>query len=871
LVLASIEPAVHSNQVVPGKHGARGAFGYGGGVLIGLEVPLTCNRLVDARFSLDVGYATGFKTLEWPRNAIGVKHRVGRCEYLLSKVEKGRATIIATMQKESDEPLWEDAFVRDIQGTGHRHHYFEGKRHSAKITVRPKHTQGIIKVVVPAEGGFTKIPLTVKEIKLPIQVTTPISPSPTDPFGPLATSLVQGDVLYQITAIEWNTVPLKPTLRCKLIVWAFPLKSIMALGNWQPNNATIRIGNQRMPLKCSQEHHFLSKKTGHEVFSLTADFPLADTRLGADCTFDLNFQGKNGPVSFTGIPAVRAGSTPAAASARQALFDVWSGDNEPALAAAAQKVLDVAPQDHWTWAMAGDAFQRIGKTTKSIEAYGQALRLLPPCWMPKAYSSIITHSTGRIDQAIRPLYGNFFPAPTMARYGMEELFKKAGVERTSANTQVLEASPCPQAISIDGDLRDWEETPRQLYCDDLVYAYDRYRTHLRASHDDHHLFLAVEVPDDSPMRNRLNPMHANLGLNDSLQFAFNGSNIHLVAWCDELNAYVLMTQTSKGVVSFSHSRDGTFEGGLKVAHRRSPQGYKMELAIPWGLYQSKAAAPKGAIPFSCSISWSALNSNQMYELIANVSEKRKYAQHTGLDTLGWNTMGKLRLLSVPANAENSGPIKLELPGPKSRKIVFGGKPGVVAISTPTSIQLAPARDLLNGGRNVRTITGFSRINALVFTEQGLVIADGNTLKLMDNSDRRVVTSIGTLSESIRALAHSQASGLLACCMKSRSIQLWDLKQKALSSEIALPKTPKTLSFSPSGRKLAVGCADGRLLILDIAGRRIVHEKKLHTYACCATTFIGEDTVISAGMTCTCTAGISRRETAASSSGDMQVQ
>jgi WD40 repeat protein len=58
---------------------------------------------------------------------------------------------------------------------------------------------------------------------------------------------------------------------------------------------------------------------------------------------------------------------------------------------------------------------------------------------------------------------------------------------------------------------------------------------------------------------------------------------------------------------------------------------------------------------------------------------------------------------------------------------------------------------------------------------------------------------------------------------ARAVQFWDWRSGTRRGEpIATPTEPRSLAFSPAGDRLAVACADGRIVLLDPESRRVQH-------------------------------------------------
>jgi WD40 repeat protein len=215
----------------------------------------------------------------------------------------------------------------------------------------------------------------------------------------------------------------------------------------------------------------------------------------------------------------------------------------------------------------------------------------------------------------------------------------------------------------------------------------------------------------------------------------------------------------------------------------------------------------------------------------------------------WNLVGDTTRRSV----STAGPVaSLAFTGDSS-SIVAGTRQHIVQFfdvdsgtdRTPAGPPLGPA-DLSPDGRHLavrrgaqielvdvttgesrRTLAGnASELESLSFSPDGGMIAGfggwgffKTSLRLWDSPDGRELPLAGGSSGTVRTMAFSADSHLLASAGDSRMVTLWDVvRQTAGDSLDVFSDRVAALAFHPDGRRLAVACHDRTLVLWDLKSR-----------------------------------------------------
>jgi hypothetical protein len=168
----------------------------------------------------------------------------------------------------------------------------------------------------------------------------------------------------------------------------------------------------------------------------------------------------------------------------------------------------------------------------------------------------------------------------------------------------LHAVPAPAAVTIDGDLGEWDTSGTMLCTKDVALLADVESTRVAAMWDAKTLYLAFTWRDATPMFNKVDPvtMAGNGWRSDAAQLRFMIDNFvtHLDCW--------YYTTGQRPSISVHYGRYGTPDGGQpKVDRPQDPtalgakqafkasadgKGYVQELAVPWAVLTLDGKPPK---------------------------------------------------------------------------------------------------------------------------------------------------------------------------------------------------------------------------------------------------------------------------------------
>ncbi|MFW6132435.1 MAG: heparinase II/III domain-containing protein [Planctomycetota bacterium] len=165
----------------------------------------------------------------------------------------------------------------------------------------------------------------------------------------------------------------------------------------------------------------------------------------------------------------------------------------------------------------------------------------------------------------------------------------AGGETGWTQNYTLRVVPAPGGVTIDGRLDDWDRSGRIFLCDDLAAHKHTRSADVMAMYDDEALYLAADVRDPTPLRNRVDPAKNPGGgwrgdcLQVRLRLPGDGEQpriFWLDAWYhrpgDDPALQLAQRQPEQ-------SRTDLLEHGGEAAFRvlDTDDGYVQEMNIPW--------------------------------------------------------------------------------------------------------------------------------------------------------------------------------------------------------------------------------------------------------------------------------------------------
>ncbi len=84
------------------------------------------------------------------------------------------------------------------------------------------------------------------------------------------------------------------------------------------------------------------------------------------------------------------------------------------------------------------------------------------------------------------------------------------------------------------------------------------------------------------------------------------------------------------------------------------------------------------------------------------------------------------------------------------------------------------------------------------------------------SDKKPLVELPKHTDIVMAVAFSNDGKLIASCTRDGILKIWKFGTWSLHKTVKLESTPRAISWSPDGRKIAIACGDGKIAILDIA-------------------------------------------------------
>lgn len=168
----------------------------------------------------------------------------------------------------------------------------------------------------------------------------------------------------------------------------------------------------------------------------------------------------------------------------------------------------------------------------------------------------------------------------------------------------IHAVPAPRAVTIDGDLSEWDTSGEIICCKDVDKLLDVESARLSAMWDEDNLYLCIKWRDDTPMQNKVDPvtMVGNGWRSDCVQLRSNmdGFVSHVDCW--------YYTTGKKPAITISYGHIGVKDGGqpkvdrpaypeklgAQQAFRLAPDGggYVQEMKIPWAVLTLDGGRPR---------------------------------------------------------------------------------------------------------------------------------------------------------------------------------------------------------------------------------------------------------------------------------------
>ncbi len=183
-----------------------------------------------------------------------------------------------------------------------------------------------------------------------------------------------------------------------------------------------------------------------------------------------------------------------------------------------------------------------------------------------------------------------------------------------SETQGIHAVPVPGAVTIDGDLADWDLSGAYLQCYDVAELRDVYSAQVAMMYDAQALYVSIHWADTVPLGNSHDPrFSASKGwAGDSIQLRLKTDRIcHVTGWCFaptqepclQIDYGTSLTEPFGGGSRMLMRTEGwKLDGGAEMGFRvdADKKGYVQELKLPWALITTSKAYVAGE-QFACGI------------------------------------------------------------------------------------------------------------------------------------------------------------------------------------------------------------------------------------------------------------------------------
>lgn len=202
----------------------------------------------------------------------------------------------------------------------------------------------------------------------------------------------------------------------------------------------------------------------------------------------------------------------------------------------------------------------------------------------------------------------------------------------------------------------------------------------------------------------------------------------------------------------------------------------------------------------------------------------------------------------PRNLDTTGPLLDVAFSPDGRQVLAGGVDGSIRL-----LNVSPAAPLVE---TLFLQTHQSTVSAVAFTPDGLSFAAAGsnavTAAQVDRSYAVLLWDIATVvqtavfaghTDTVLALAFSPDGSRLVSISQDGSLRIWDVEGRAGLHTLNLPAAPRSVAYSHNGQFLAVGTAEGGVLLLDAATNETVTSYTGHAGAVNAVAFSPDDTIL----------------------------
>jgi hypothetical protein len=184
-------------------------------------------------------------------------------------------------------------------------------------------------------------------------------------------------------------------------------------------------------------------------------------------------------------------------------------------------------------------------------------------------------------------------------------------------TEGLHAVPAPGAVTIDGDLSDWDLSGQALMCYDVEKLLDVYSGRVAAMYDADNFYVSIHWKDPIPMGNSHDPQYAanRAWAGDCVQLRFRTDRIlHATCW------YYAPSNEPAIQLDFGKDRSTPFDGGsvllrriqgakmdrgTEMAFRKDAdgKGYVQEIKFPWSLLVGRKLIPGEKFQMGVELLW----------------------------------------------------------------------------------------------------------------------------------------------------------------------------------------------------------------------------------------------------------------------------
>ncbi len=457
------------------------------------------------------------------------------------------------------------------------------------------------------------------------------------------------------------------------------------------------------------------------------------------------------------------------------------------------------------------------------------------------------------------------------------------VDQKETNDQMsqcheLFAVPAKRPIQADGDLSEWDLSGSRLLCKDLSKYKDKYSAKVALAYNEDDLYIALQVVDDSPLTNKAhwesdgNPHWNGDGVQLRLLVKEKGYNLDFW-YCAPAGLKMMEVQSSGrsdtvlippgaekkddiygrrppcrwihgstdrpgNAEPIRHEHRGSDSCGLKLAFKKTANGYIQEIGIDWKYLGVEAGKPNDLFQMLIQINWGKPFREHCFP--GNVRKGVK--THDEI----WRTPADYGLVVLSPRGD------LKLDDPEFMKELIGGKLLVtrklathkakvnnVCFIPGNGYRMATAgRDGIaciwdiHADKVTAKLKHDASVDALAVSSDGsrLATACNSDVILWDTKSGKQLRVFKGHSKQISDLAFVPQTKLLASGSLDKSIRFWDTETGKEKVKWMFKRGIKSMAVSSDGTLIAIGCLNRIVYVCNTKTGKKVTECNGHTFA-----------------------------------------